>query len=64
MENAMHEHIKKHDLRDDIFMVKTTVIPMHHDVLENAEERESLKSDGAPLAAPDKGAVVGQTTHM
>lgn len=58
----MREHIKKHDLRDDIYAPKTSITPLHHDQLEDADENP--KSDGAPLATPDKGAVEGQTTHM
>jgi hypothetical protein len=60
----MREHIKKHDLRDDIFTPKSSVTPLRRDPLEDEDEKESLKSDGAPLATPDKGVVDGQTTHM
>ncbi len=52
--------VKKHDLRNNAHGPKVSITPPEN---ENVDEKENLKSDGAPLNTPDN-AVEGQTTKM
>ena len=57
----MREHIKKHDLRDEIYAPKTSVKPMPDDPLY---DEAKVIDDTNQLATPDKPAVEGQNSHM
>ena len=61
----MREHIKKHDLRDEIYAPRTSVTssPQNKPYDDPNDDATPADSTGT-LATPDKGAVTGQTTHM